>query len=141
MTPISYVLDTNVVSALRRPTKNPQVAAWAAQIPITRLYITAPTIAELGLGVAAKERSDPIQGAILRRWLETSVLPGFTDRILSFDVAAALILSTYRVPEHAPYDDALIASIAQSRGMTVATDNTRHFQHYGAEFLNPFDIP
>ena len=139
MSVVRYVLDTNVISALRRPSKNPQVAAWAANIPVDHLYVATPTIAELGLGIAAKERTDPAQGVVLRQWFQTSVLGAFAERILDFDLQAALVLSAYRVPEHAPYDDALIAAIAQSQNMTVATRNVKHYKYYGAAFIDPFD--
>ena len=76
---------------------------------------------------------------ILRRWFDDHVLPTFIDRILPFDLAAARILSAYRVPEHAPFDDALIAAIAQSAGMTVATRNTKHFEPLGVPCLDPWN--
>ena len=64
---------------------------------------------------------------------------GLDRRVLSFDLAAARRLATYRVPEHAPYDDALIAAVAEANGMVVATRNTRHFEPLGVDHLNPWD--
>lgn len=58
---------------------------------------------------------------------------------LPFDVAAARILAAYRVPEHAPWDDALIAAVAQSAGMTVVARNIKHFEPLGVACLNPWD--
>ena len=133
-----YVLDTNVVSALRVRGRNPQVEAWAAAVPIADQFVTAPTMAEIERGVVAKERSDPLQGEILRRWLEDHVLPAFAGRVLPFDLPAARILATYRVPEHAPLDDALIAAVAQASEMTVVTRNTRNFEPLGVACLNPW---
>ena len=134
-----YVLDTNVVSALRVRGRNPQVEAWAASVPVSDQFVTAPTMAEVERGVVAKERTDPIQGDVLRRWFEDRVLPAFADRVLPFDLPAARILATYRVPEHAPLDDALIAAIAQVADMTIVTRNTAHFDPLGVECLNPWD--
>lgn len=134
-----YVLDTNVVSALRVRGRNRPVEAWAASIAVADQFVTALTVAEIERGVVAKERSDPAQGEVLRRWFDERVLPTFSDRVLSFDLPAARILATYRVPEHAPFDDALIAAIAQASGMTVATRNTRHFGPLGVRCLNPWD--
>lgn len=134
-----YVLDTNVVSALRIRGRNPQVEAWAASVPVSDLSVAAPTLAEIERGVVARERSDPLQGEILRRWFEDRVLPAFADRVLAFDLPAARVLATYRVPEHAPFDDALIAAIAQASEMTVVTRNTRHFEPLGVACLNPWD--
>jgi len=72
------------------------------------------------------------QGDILRRWFEDRVLPAFAERVLAFDLPAARILATYRVPEYAPPNDALIAAIAQVADMNNATRNTRHFEPLGS---------
>jgi len=135
---VQYVLDTNVVSALRIRGRNQMVETWATSVPVGAQFVTAMTIAELERGVVAKERSDPAQGEVLRRWFEERVLPAFAGRVLPFDLPAAQILATYRVPEHAPFDDALIAAIAQAEEMTVATRNTRHFEPLGVPCLNPW---
>lgn len=132
-------MDTNVVSALRVRGRNRPVEAWAAAIPVGDQFVTATTVAEIERGVIAKERSDARQGTILRRWFNEHVLPTFADRVLPFDLSAARILAAYRVPEHAPFDDALIAAVAQSAQMTVATRNTRHFEPLGVPCLDPWD--
>lgn len=134
-----YVLDTNVVSALRVRGRNPSVEHWAASVSVVDQFVTATSISEIERGVIAKERSDAAQGDVLRRWFEERMLPAFTGRVLSFDLAAARILAAYRVPEHAPLDDALIAAVAQSAGMTVVTRNIRHFEPLGVACLNPWD--
>ena len=102
--------------------------------------MTATTLAEIERGVIARERPAPPLGAVLRRWFEDRVLPTFSDRVLPFDIDAARIMATYRVPEHAPLDDALTAAIAQAGGMTVVTRNTRHFAPLGVTCLNPWDL-
>ncbi len=134
-----YLLDTNVVSALRVRGRNPSVQAWAASVPVANQFLAAITIAELERGVVAKERSDPTQGEILRHWFDGRVLPAFAGRVLRFDLPAARILATYRVPEHAPLGDALIAAIAETHDMAVATRNTRHFEPFGVRCLKPWD--
>jgi predicted nucleic acid-binding protein len=136
---VKYLLDTNVVSALRVRGRNRPVEVWAASIPVGDQFVAATTIAEIERGVIAKERSDARQGAILRRWFDENVLPAFADRVLPFDLSAARILAAYRVPEHAPLDDALIAAVAQAAEMTVATRNTKHFEPLGVPCLNPWD--
>ena len=136
-----YVLDTNVVSALRRPEREPVVADWARAVPLVDQYVTALTVAEIERGVIRKEQTDPAQGAILRRWLAERVLPGFADRVLPFDLPAARILARYPVSEHAPYDDAQIAAVAEAHGMTVATRNLRHFTPLGVRAFSPWEQP
>lgn len=135
---MKYVLDTNVVSALRVRGRNPPVESWATSIPLIDQFVTATTIAEIERGVIAKERSDPGQGKVLRRWFDEHVLPAFADRVLPFDLSAARFLAAYRVPEHAPLDDALIAAVAQSAEMTVVTRNTRHFEPLGVACIDPW---
>ena len=136
---MKYVLDANVVSALRVRGRNWLVEAWAVSVPVADQFVTATTIAEIERGMVAKERSDAPQGEVLRRWFEERVLPTFAGRVLSFNLPAARILATYRVPEHAPFDDALIAAIAQAEEMTVATRNTRHFEPLGVQCLDPWE--
>ena len=136
---MTYLLDTNVVSALRKPERNPAVRTWAVTIPPTDLFVAAHTIAEIERGVIAKERTDPPQGRILRAWLEDRVLPAFAGRVLSFDLPAARVLATYRVPEHAPDADAVIAAVAESNSMVVVTRNIRDFEPLGAPCLNPWE--
>ena len=138
---MSLVLDTNVVSALRVRGRHPQEEAWVASVPVGDLYLTALSVSEIERGVASRERDDPRQGRVLRRWFENQVLPAFEGRVLPFDLEAARVLGTFRVPEHAPLDDALIAAIAQSRGMAVATRNVRHFLPLGVDVVNPWDVP
>lgn len=135
---MNYILDTNVVLALRVRGRKPDVEAWAASVPVTALFIAAPTIAEIERGVVAKERSDAEQGYVLRRWFTEHVLPAFADRVLPFDLPAARVLATFRVPEHAPLDDALIAAIAKTARMTVVTRNRRHFEPLGADCHDPW---
>lgn len=136
-----YLLDTNVVSALRVRGRNVAVEAWATSVPLGDQFTSAFTIAEIERGVVAKEHADASQGAVLRRWFEDNVLPAFADRVLSFDLPAARILARYRIPEHAPFDDALIAAVAESAGMTMVTRNVRHFEPLGVPVLNPWDTP
>jgi len=133
-----FVLDSNVVSALRVPGRHPAVEHWAASMPTRDLYTTAFTISEIERGVYAMDRRDPRQGAILRRWFSDGVLVAFADRVLDFNLAAARILASYRVPEHSPYDDALIAATAEAHGMTVVTRNIKHFTPLGVRVIDPW---
>lgn len=94
-----YVLDTNVLSAPRIRGHNRQVEVWAPSVPAADQFVTALTMAEIERGVVVKERSGPPQGEILRRWFEERVLPAFAGRVLPFDLDAARLLATYRVPE------------------------------------------
>jgi predicted nucleic acid-binding protein len=83
-----YVLDTNIVSELRKVRSgkaNSGVARWAEQVPSVALFISVITIQELEHGVLLVERSDPTQGAVLRAWLDQSVRAAFKDRVIAVD--------------------------------------------------------
>lgn len=136
---MNYLLDTNVVSALRVPARNPEVASWVAGRPIQHLFTSALTIAEIERGVAKRERQDPHQAIALREWFEGQVLPAFAGRVLSFDLESARVLASYRVPEHAPLDDAMIAAVAQAHNMQLVTRNEKHFKPLGIRCINPWD--
>ena len=87
-----YLLDTNVVSELRKirlGKADPHVADWADSVDAVDLYLSVITVQELEIGVLLAERRDPSQGAIFRTWLNSHVLPAFTGRILVVDTAVA----------------------------------------------------
>ena len=85
-----YLLDTNVVSELRKAkTGNPQVIAWAKQFSPSTLFLSVVSILELETGTLLIERRDEIQGARLRSWFETQLLPTFDGRILPVDTPVA----------------------------------------------------
>ncbi|MGL4861425.1 MAG: type II toxin-antitoxin system VapC family toxin [Enterobacteriaceae bacterium] len=136
-----YILDTNVVSELRKIRSgkaDPNVAAWAEGVDAAELFLSAITIMELELGVLSIERKDTSQGAMLRTWLEQHVLPEFSGRILSIDTAIAQRCARLHVPDKCAERDALIAATALVHGMTVVTRNVADFQSTGVTILNPW---
>jgi predicted nucleic acid-binding protein len=136
-----YLLDTNVVSELRKiraGKADRNVADWADSIDAADLFISTITLQELEIGVLMAERRDPTQGAILRAWLNNHVLPAFADRILSVDTAVALRSAKLHVPDPRPVRDGLIAATALVHGMTVATRNVADFEPTGVPLLNPW---
>ena len=135
-----YLLDTNVVSELRKAKKaDPKVSAWAQTLPAASLYISAISILELQIGILLMERRDQKQGAVLRAWMEGHVLPTFFGRILAIDVAVAQRCAALLVPNPRSDRDALIAATALVHGMTVVTRNVRDFQPTGVVVLNPWE--
>ncbi|WP_426578539.1 type II toxin-antitoxin system VapC family toxin [Xenorhabdus stockiae] len=137
-----YVLDTNVVSELRKiraGKADPNVVAWAENVDATALFVSAITIMELELGILLIERKDATQGAILRAWLEQHVLPEFSERTLPVDTAVAQRCARLHVPDRCSERDALIAATALVHGMTVVTRNVADFQSSGVTILNPWE--
>jgi predicted nucleic acid-binding protein len=134
-----YLLDTNVVSELRKAQKAHQaVRAWAHALPAGDLYLSAISILELEIGVLLIERRDRKQGAILRTWMDGHVLPTFGGRILTIDTPVAQRCAALHVPDPRSDRDALIAATALVHGMTVATRNVNHFQPMGVSVVNPW---
>lgn len=136
-----FVLDTNVVSELRKAKAgkaNPGVTAWARGVAPESLYVSVITILELEIGVLGIERRDRRQGAILRAWLERSVLVTFEGRVLPIDVAVAIQCARLHVPDHRADRDALIAATALASGMTIVTRNVGDFEPTGVATMNPW---
>jgi len=136
-----YILDTNVVSELRKVQAgkaDPNVAAWSESVDAADLFVSAITILELELGVVSIERKDAAQGAVLRTWLEQHVLPEFAGRTLPVDTAVALRCARLHVPDKRAERDAIIAATALVHGMTVVTRNVADFQPTGVNILNPW---
>lgn len=136
-----YLLDTNVVSELRRADRaNPKVRVWADTIPAGAVFLSAISVLEIDLGVLLLERKDPAQGRVLRTWLEQQVLSQFDGRILSVDVVVARQCARLHVPNPRSSRDALIAATALVHGMTVVTRNLADFAPTGVATLNPWDV-
>ncbi|MDO9054857.1 MAG: type II toxin-antitoxin system VapC family toxin [Gallionella sp.] len=136
-----YLLDTNVVSELRKAKAgkaDKNVRAWAESVLATSMFLSSITILELETGILLVERRDPTQGALLRTWLDGHVLPAFSGRILSIDVAVALRCAKLHVPDPRSDRDALIAATALVHGMTVVTRNVADFELTGVAVLNPW---
>ena len=134
-----FILDTNVVSELRRPEKaNPKVAAWASSVPLANFFLSAITVLELELGALLIERKDKAQGLILRSWIDEKILPRFDGRILAIDTAVAQRCAKLHVPDPRAERDALIAATALVHGMTIVTRNTADFEMTGVHILNPW---
>jgi toxin FitB len=137
-----FVLDTNVVSELRKirlGKADPHVTEWADSVDAGSLYISAITILELEIGILQLERKDPQQGAMLRTWLDTLVLPEFNGRIFPVDTAVAQRCARLHVPDPRAERDALIAATALVHGMMVVTRNLADFAATGVPVLNPWD--
>jgi toxin FitB len=136
-----YVLDTNVVSELRKirvGKADIHVAAWADSVDAADLYVSVITIQEIEMGILLLERRDPQQGIIFRNWFNDQVLPVFTNRILSVDKVVALRSARLNVPNPRPVRDGLIAATALVHGMTVVTRNVADFESTGVAVLNPW---
>ena len=137
-----YVLDTNVISELRKAKTgkaDANVLAWATRIPVNQMFLSAISILELETGVLLVERRDPIQGAQLRKWLNQQVIPVFSERVLPVDMAVAQCCAKLHVPDPRAERDSLIAATALVHSMVVVTRNVADFAMTGVQIVNPWE--
>jgi toxin FitB len=133
-----FILDTNVVSELRRPQKaNASVLKWAAQNSVQHFFLSVITMYELERGMLMVAKRNQGHAEILRRWIDDQVLKIFAGRILSIDESVALRCAQM-LAEPATERDCFIAASALIHGMTVVTRNVLDFEKSGAPLFNPW---
>lgn len=131
-----YLLDTNVVSELRKPKPHGGVLAWLESVDDTKLYLSAVTLGEIQAGVEITREQDAAKAAEIEAWLE---LVASSHNVLPMDAAvfrrwARLMHRT----SNTLYEDAMIAATADVHGLTVVTRNVADFKSFGVPLLNPF---
>ncbi len=131
-----YLLDTNVLSELRRPRPHGGVVAWMGTIPTEQLKISAVTIGEIQIGIEGARRTDPMKAEAIEQWVSDiiktySVLP-MSDR--EFRAWAKLV----NRGSLTLFVDAMIAATALVHGLTIATRNTRDFKDFDVRVVDPF---
>lgn len=135
-----YLLDTNVISELRngKPKQSAAVRAWAENLPVNRLYLSAITVLELEMGVLRMERKDVPQGKALRVWAE-AVLQQFNGQVLPFTGATALLCAGMHVPDPRSFRDSMIAATARQHSLILVTRNMADFEGLNIRLLNPWE--
>ena len=135
---MSYLLDTNVLSELRRKAPDAQVQAWLAQRPVATLFLSVLTLGEIRKGIALL--ADPQRRPRLLDWLETELPAFFSGRILPVDVAVADRWG--RVVAEAgrplPAIDSLLVATAAQHGLILVSRNLRHMQGLGVQVIDPW---
>ena len=132
-----FLLDTDILSALRRRDRHPEAVAWLEAQRTVNLHLSVVTIGEIERGVAQQERRDPAFAEELARWLDR-VLAWYGDRILMVDIPTARRWGRLSAALGHAGADLLIAATALEHGLTVVTRNVRHFEPTGVDVLNPF---
>ena len=135
---MSYLLDTNVISELRRKLPDQGVVEWFSQRPASTLYLSVLTLGELRKGV--ERLTDKKRRGLLLDWLETELPAFFSGRILSIDepVADCWGKIVAGVGRPVPAVDSLRAATAIQHGLSLVTRNSRDFMGFGLEVINPW---
>jgi predicted nucleic acid-binding protein len=131
-----YLLDTNVVSELRKPKPHGAVLAWIQSVPDDQLFISALTLGELQAGAARTRKQDREKAEGIEAWIDQ-----LSEAYEVIPMDGTMFREWARLMEGRPDDlleDAMIAATARVRGFTVATRNVRDFKGLAVEVLNPF---
>ena len=131
-----YLIDTNVVSELRKPKPHGAVLAWFEGLEDTQLHLSAVTIGEIQAGIEITREQDEAKASEIEAWLE---MVATSYNVLPMDAATfrAWALLMHRRSDTV-YEDAMIAATAKVHGLTVVTRNVADFKPFGVPLLNPF---
>jgi hypothetical protein len=134
-----YLLDTNVISDLRRPSRiTPGAAQWFGTVASARLFVSTVTLFEIQHGIVRLRKRDMGRAAHLQRWFETAILTAFVGRIIPFGTQAAMHGAALHSGRVRIDPDRLIAATALAAGMTVVTRNPKDFSGLGVPTFDPF---
>ena len=132
-----YLLDTNVVSELRKPRPHGAVVAWLQSVNDADLHLSAVTLGEIQAGIELTRERDMAKAAEIEAWAEL-VATSYNILPMDSDAFRAWARLMHRKPD-ALYEDAMIAATAAVHKLTVVTRNVADFAKFDASVLNPFD--
>lgn len=131
-----FLLDTDVLSALRRRDRNPEVARWVERQRTSDLYLSVVTVGEIERGITQQQHHNPPFARELAIW-QDRLLAWYSDRILPVDTATARRWGRLSATLGHDSADLLIAATALEHGLTVVTRNIRHFEPTGVPAFDP----
>jgi toxin FitB len=134
---VSYLLDTNVISELRKRKPDPRVLDWYDAVPSAQLFVSVLTIGEIRLGIEQLRRKDQVQAEALEQWFR-GLRSSYGDRVIDIDAETAHEWGRMNVPDPLPVIDGMLAATAKVRGWTLVTRNTADVARSGVALLNPF---
>jgi predicted nucleic acid-binding protein len=134
-----YLLDTNVVSELRKTKPHGAVVQWIRDVAEADLRISAVTIGAIQAGIEVTREQDEAKAAELEQWLD---LVATSFNVIAMDAAAFRMWARLmHRSSDTLYEDAMIAAIAQVHNFTSVTRNVADFKHFGIPVVNPFITP
>ena len=131
-----FLIDTDVLSALRRRERNPAIVQWLSDQRMADLYLSVVSIGEIERGIVRQQRRDPAFAQVLAAWLD-SVLTLYGERILHVNLSTARRWGRLSGALGHEGADLLIAATALEHGLTVVTRNIRHFEATRVPVLDP----
>jgi toxin FitB len=135
---LSYLVDTNVISELRKGERaDPKVRSWFGGVADEEIFLSVLTIGEIRQGVEGIRRRDPDAAVSLDRWLDR-VVEMHRDRLVPVDRLVAEEWGQMNVPDPLPVVDGLLAATAKVTGLTLVTRNVSDIARTGVDFVNPF---
>jgi len=138
---MAFLIDTNVVSELRRKTANPHVLQWQQQYSIELSWISTLSILEILDGTERVRKSDPIFAQKLDNWYQNILLKAYSGRILSVTQSTCEIKASLSIERTLPFADGLIAATAKEHQLTLVTRNVKDFEDLGINLINPWEHP
>lgn len=135
---MSYLLDTNVISELRKRAPNRAVTTWFDAAPSSELFLSCLTIGEIRCGIERLRRKDDAQAQAIEHWL-TGLRTIYRDHIAAIDTNVTEIWGRLNAAQQLPVVDGLLAATALVRDWTLVTRNTADFAQCGVRLLNPWD--
>lgn len=134
---MSFLLDTNVLSELRKPHPDSHVRAWFAATPGERLFLSVLSIGEIRRGIERLRRRDAAQTAVFEDWLGT-LRQRYAERLLPVTVEVAEEWGRLNVPDPLPTVDGLLVATARVHDLVLVTRNTADTARTGVSLLDPF---
>ena len=135
---MTFLLDTNVVSELRRRRPDARVVSWLKRVEPAALSISVLTLGEIAKGAAQCEARDRAQAAIYYEWLAL-VRANYADRTIGIDAGVAEAWGRLAAKRPLPVIGGLLAATTLVRGLTLVTRNIGDFADLGISVLNPWD--
>ena len=134
---MSFLLDTNVVSEIRKQAPDAGVANWFASVPADRLFLSVLVVGEIRQGIERLARREPAQAEVFERWLG-ELVAGYGDRLVPITERIAQAWGSLNFPDPVPVVDGLMAATALVNDWTFVTRNVSDVRSTGVRMLNPF---
>jgi toxin FitB len=134
---VSFLLDTNVVSEIRKHEPDAGVAHWLASVPADTLFLSVLVVGEIRHGIERLARRDPAQAEIFEHWL-SQLVGSYGDRVIPITQQIAQVWGRLNVPDPVPVVDGLMAATALVYDWTLVTRNASDVGSTGVRVLNPF---